>query len=154
MWIRFRRQNSTTYKIFLLLRHCMAKEGKRSVQTERCSLQCSPYPASKFFKNKYFLLKASICSKKYTYLWRKSFTCTLMMPLLCIQWNTVTNRYYHLPVYNMVCSCMKKMFSSFLVLCKRQFTCNRCHKIVQHHTCIMFILQFHVCKHLLHTYRK
>lgn len=100
------------------------------------------------------MLKASICSKKYTYLWRKSFTCTLMMPLLCIQLNTVTYRYYHLPVYNMVCSCMKKMFSSFLVLCKRQFTCNRCHKIVQHHTCIMFILQCHVCKHLLHTYRK
>lgn len=60
----------------------MANEGKRSVQTERWSLQCSPYRANQFFKN-IFLLKTSICSKKYTYILRKPFT--LMMPSLHIQ---------------------------------------------------------------------
>lgn len=52
----------------------MAKEGKRSVQTEMWSLQCNPYPASQFFKYNIFLIKTSICSKKYTYILRKPFT--------------------------------------------------------------------------------
>lgn len=132
----------------------MAKEGKRSVQTERCSLQCSPYPASKFFKKIFFVKSQHLFKEIYIFM-KKIFYMYLNDAIVMHSMKyCYIYRYYHLPVYNMVCSCMKKMFSSFFVLCKRQFTFNRCHKIVQHHTCIMFILQCHVCKHLLHTYQK